>query len=1122
VGPPKLRDLRGNFAGLVRLMDCDVMIYLLNLVLTRADDFKSRCFSEDQVQRVLYLVAIGIAEQERMKQDKPEVDFKFTEKAAKIGLVTALEKLTNCSRIESHKELISWVLKRLKHALGILDPDTKTKGDTEEAAEEQDSDAKKKKAKAAAMRRAKIMQQMAAQQTNFMKENSRLFEETPTGFRDHKMSMCEWDMEVESGFPVCLGPNRSPATPMETMYTCILCQEEEELKSEGRTLVIASFIQKSTVLARRKKEGLEMKKEEFPYLSANLTSAPHTSSCGHVMHADCWKKYFDDVAETERKKYRSRHPATFDVDKSEFLCPLCRSLANSVITIIPQFHMLQQPRSSGLEDALSYATPPQQPRIEEVSLESPDEEEEGENRQENAEGDVRGAAPVHQQYEVMETTEDLRPVEAMEATSSDAVQERGEGDDEEDVINNAVEVIMARVFTHSTHQEDTDREMTPAHATSEPARDASSSPSVEPAVREGPPSPSPPRHIPSPARDVPSPSSPAPDRPPSLPVEPEMWVDSPAASTELGSSPRSTSSDSTFMSADESPKETFKDALVGSSSSNSDSNTSNANLSYSHWLEALSIALKYKKGLSPDANKNGGESDPQEEDGATSQPASLVRYYTCPLDQVVTEMEATHHDGGAFARLFVVAEGGELAFPTSVYEIMNTFCQTTYRIGLGELPHVLDELIPLMVWNSCAFTVISVVISAMDNNKPTLGSLSSRQNDCLSTLIRFCGVVGSNFGEPKVIRSHSLKLLSTILEVDTMNPSILELNMFGLLVSLTYSLPSLFNGEAAAPLPSSNIQDLHILRLLYTAHITQLLFSLDTLEGEIDFEFGGQEQDCQCILDMLHIVQEPHGRRSKETDPVRIWKKVLVNTLGFLRSCALFYQFLSGVDAPAELNAILPPHQEFSLLCRYLSLPTAPRNLLNSDFSLSLVRKWSNHPNVHIMLSEPAPQQLDFTLQVPSLIELTEDYSELINTVSCFTCPRALGDESRAPSMCLVCGEVVCSQSYCCQGELDGTAVGACTAHAHACGCGSGLFLRVRECKIIMLTGRTRGCFVSPPYLDQYGETDQGLKRGNPLTLCKERYKKLHQIWLNHGIPEAITHNLESATVFATTEWIHL
>jgi hypothetical protein len=71
---------------------------------------------------------------------------------------------------------------------------------------------------------------------------------------------------------------------------------------------------------------------------------------------------------------------------------------------------------------------------------------------------------------------------------------------------------------------------------------------------------------------------------------------------------------------------------------------------------------------------------------------------------------------------------------------------------------------------------------------------------------RFCGVVGSNFGEPKVIRSHGLKLLASLLEVDTANPSILEMDAFGLLVALTFSLPSLFNGDQAAPLPSGNIQ----------------------------------------------------------------------------------------------------------------------------------------------------------------------------------------------------------------------------------------------------------------------------------------------------------------------------
>ena len=72
---------------------------------------------------------------------------------------------------------------------------------------------------------------------------------------------------------------------------------------------------------------------------------------------------------------------------------------------------------------------------------------------------------------------------------------------------------------------------------------------------------------------------------------------------------------------------------------------------------------------------------------------------------------------------------------------------------------------------------------------------------------------------------------------------------------------------------------------------------------------------------------------------------------------------------------------------------------------------------------------------------------------------------------------VVCSQSYCCQTDLDGVTVGACTAHSHKCGAGSGLFLRVRECKLVMFSGRTKGCYMFPPYLDQYGETDQGLKK---------------------------------------------
>ena len=96
-------------------------------------------------------------------------------------------------------------------------------------------------------------------------------------------------------------------------------------------------------------------------LRSDLAKSPYTSSCGHVMHAACWRKHYDDVLGHERLRNRLRHPQvrqnfstivegkleshchpqSFDVSKNEFLCPLCRCLSNTVIPIIPQFHVLQ-------------------------------------------------------------------------------------------------------------------------------------------------------------------------------------------------------------------------------------------------------------------------------------------------------------------------------------------------------------------------------------------------------------------------------------------------------------------------------------------------------------------------------------------------------------------------------------------------------------------------------------------------------------------------------------------------------------------------------------------------------------------------------------------------------------
>ena len=143
---------------------------------------------------------------------------------------------------------------------------------------------------------------------------------------------------------MCLGPARSQASATETDFVCILCQEEENLSVDCNTLVMCSYVQKSTVLAKSRNQatGSSMSPSSFPFLASNLTSSPHTSSCGHVMHATCWQKYFDDVSEAEKRRYRTRHPTSFDVEKGEFLCPLCRSLSNSVIPLIPQVWSLKK------------------------------------------------------------------------------------------------------------------------------------------------------------------------------------------------------------------------------------------------------------------------------------------------------------------------------------------------------------------------------------------------------------------------------------------------------------------------------------------------------------------------------------------------------------------------------------------------------------------------------------------------------------------------------------------------------------------------------------------------------------------------------------------------------------
>lgn len=194
--------------------------------------------------------------------------------------------------------------------------------------------------------------------------------------------------------------------------------------------------------------------------------------------------------------------------------------------------------------------------------------------------------------------------------------------------------------------------------------------------------------------------------------------------------------------------------------------------------------------------------------------------------------------------------------------------------------------------------------------------------------------------------------------------------------------------------------------------------------------------------------------------------------LSFLRSAALLFHFLTNISPPSLLREAncsddIDPVTEYNILAGYLGLSPKLHDLLDSPSLRQLSLSWVKHPRVHLLASNAvvqnkSPTEIPLKLisqphEVNHLIVLPKDYSELINSVSNFTCPNSDLEDSRSPTMCLVCGTMLCSQSYCCQTELEGQMVGACTHHTHFCGAGVGIFLRIRDCKVLLLAGKSKG-----------------------------------------------------------------
>ena len=170
------------------------------------------------------------------------------------------------------------------------------------------------------------------------------------------------------------------------------------------------------------------------------------------------------------------------------------------------------------------------------------------------------------------------------------------------------------------------------------------------------------------------------------------------------------------------------------------------------------------------------------------------------------------------------------------------------------------------------------------------------------------------------------------------------------------------------------------------------------------------------------------------------------------------------------------------------------------------------------------------------LVALPRNYDTLTDEAIRRSCPST-GKPLTDACLCLFCGQIFCSQAGCCMRDRYR---GGCMQHLevyvyliradkqhflielHRCSAPVGLFLHIRKCCILYLHLRKlagplqsavtpTGSWMLAPYLDKYGETDPSLRRRLPLYLNQRRYDHLQRaVWLNHGIPSAISRRLES------------
>jgi E3 ubiquitin-protein ligase UBR1 len=375
--------------------------------------------------------------------------------------------------------------------------------------------------------------------------------------------------------------------------------------------------------------------------------------------------------------------------------------------------------------------------------------------------------------------------------------------------------------------------------------------------------------------------------------------------------------------------------------------------------------------------------------------------------------------------------------------------------------------------------------------------------------------------------------------------------------------PFIFFCEAAVCVaPALNLEIHHVLRLCYLAEMVRVAIVFITDEngaweenGDLDrfinvekISHGAlNEEQLHSILGFVGLVYNLTKRGNSQAsldfqnmpipdrfrNPTRLhffYTMASTYALPFVRKAAILMHVRYGVELPlVPFDRVDEPELErLSLLLKLPSLHEMFASLVSltpSGQSAALTpdgQQVSLVPNGHTTRSVVGgwirhwrfgaegqyPMRDTVSLSHPAIFELVglpKNYDTLTDEAIRRKCPTT-GKEITDPSLCLFCGEILCSQGVCCMTNKNR---GGCNQHQAKCGGNIGLFINIRKCMVLFLN-QDHGTWAVAPYLDKHGEVDPTLRRHHQLFLNQKRYDVLlRKVWLEGGIQSHIARRLE-------------